>query len=347
MREFRTAVEQTEIKAPDGRNLERVTFACEIKDLDEKGRGVGYLSVYGNEDSYGDVVDEGAFVKTCAERSADNPLPFLWQHYSDEPIGVYTKLDPRDSYGLRTEFRYVLSVQRAREAYDLAQAKACKGQSIGFTTLKDSKDSDGRRHLHELRLWEGSQVTFPANDLATIGGVKSGMREQMILDLLTEIRAAIEHKWDGSASRYTDHEWMAACILDRGEAFDTAKERYGLPIADPGKSYVSPDPGGVSAAASRIDQVSASPEAKHTAYLKLVTAYHTIGHPVPDNVAAGAQGKSFDPQTAELASLLAEVKAALSGAAAPTPEPTAQVTREERAAIADLRRRMETVLSER
>lgn len=192
MREFRTAVEATGVKAPDGRKLERVTMACEIKSLDDEGRGAGYLSFYGNEDSYGDVVDMGAFAKTCQERSADNPLPFLWQHYSDEPIGVYTRLDPHDEKGLYTEFRYALGVQRAREAYELARMKACKGQSIGFTTLKDSTDSKGLRHLHELRLWEGSQVTFPANDLCSITGVKQGMTEHHeLLEVLRELRAAL------------------------------------------------------------------------------------------------------------------------------------------------------------
>jgi uncharacterized protein len=347
VREFRTAVEQTEIKAPDGRRLERVTMACEIKDLDEKtGRGVGYLSVYGNEDSYGDVVDEGSMVKTCSERSPSNPLPFLWQHYSDEPIGVYTRLDPRDSYGLKTEFQYALGVQRAREAFELAQMRACHGQSIGFTTLKDSKDSTGLRHLQEIRLWEGSQVTFPANDLAGITAVKSGMAQyEGVLETLREIRSMLEQKWDGSAGRYTDSEWAAACILDRGEGAGTAKERYGLPIAVPGKSAGSdPDPGGVHAAAARINQVHASPEAKHAAYKRLASAYHKIGEEVPTSVAEGA--KSVEPQTAELASLVAELKAALGGAAAPIPAQPANATDAELEAVRLLRKRMEDRLSE-
>jgi len=174
VRDFQTATIQTGIKAPDGRAMERVVLGFELKSLTDEGRGTGFLSVYGNEDSYGDVVESGAFVKTCAERSVENPLPFLWQHNSDEPIGVYTKLDPLHEHGLYTEFEYAMEVQRAREAFALAKMKACKGQSIGFTTLQDHVDrSTGLRHLKELRLWEGSQVTFPANELADISGVKS------------------------------------------------------------------------------------------------------------------------------------------------------------------------------
>lgn len=176
MREFQTQTIQTGIKAPDGRAMERVVLGFELKSLDDEGRGTGFLSVYGNEDSYGDVVESGAFVKTCAERSADNPLPFLWQHNGDEPIGIYTRLDPMHERGLYTEFSYAMGVQRAREAFDLAKMRACKGQSIGYTTLQDHVDkSTGLRHLKELRLWEGSQVTFPANDLADISGVKSAL----------------------------------------------------------------------------------------------------------------------------------------------------------------------------
>lgn len=193
MREFQTATIQTGIKAPDGRAMERVVLGFELKSLDDEGRGSGFLSVYGNEDSYGDVVESGAFVKTCAERSEDNPLPFLWQHNGDEPIGVYTRLDPMHEKGLYTEFKYAMGVQRAREAFELAKMRACKGQSIGYTTLQDHIDrSTGLRHLKELRLWEGSQVTFPANELADISGVKSMLARLVAAEVIDEKDSEID-----------------------------------------------------------------------------------------------------------------------------------------------------------
>ena len=173
--------------------MERVVLGFELKSLDDEGRGSGFLSVYGNEDSYGDVVESGAFVKTCAERSADNPLPFLWQHNGDEPIGVYTRLDPMHEKGLYTEFQYAMGVQRAREAFELAKMRACKGQSIGYTTLQDHVDrSTGLRHLKELRLWEGSQVTFPANELADISGVKSMLARLVAAEVIDEKDSGID-----------------------------------------------------------------------------------------------------------------------------------------------------------
>lgn len=171
MREFRTNIIDSGRKAPDGRSMSHMVLGLTIKSLDDEGRGAGYLSVFGNEDSYGDIVDPGAYTKTIAERNSDNPLPFLWQHYTDEPIGIYTRL-AEDDNGLYTEFQYAMEVQKAREAHALAKMKAVKGMSIGFTTVKDVIDA-GVRRLKELRLWEGSQVTFPANDLAMITAVKS------------------------------------------------------------------------------------------------------------------------------------------------------------------------------
>lgn len=97
------------------------------------------------------------------------------------------------------------------------------------------------------------------------------------------------YRWDGSASRYSDSEWKAACILDRG-GDGTAKERYGLPVANPGNSWSShPDAGGVHAAAARINQVSAPSAAKHQAYERLVSCYHKLGETPPDSVTNGAK----------------------------------------------------------
>lgn len=211
MREIKTNVQETGRKAPDGRKLERVTLGFELKSLSDDGTFTGYLSAFGNEDSYGDVVDPGAFTKTIAERSADNPLPFLWQHYTDEPIGVYTRLAEED-FGLYTEGKYAMGVQRAREAYELAKMRAVKGQSIGFTTIKDVIDA-GVRRLKELKLWEGSQVTFPANDLATITGVKSqadmAQAIEKLAALCEQLKGAIQ---PGDLGRIDDSSERAAVV---------------------------------------------------------------------------------------------------------------------------------------
>jgi uncharacterized protein len=67
----------------------------------------------------------------------------------------------------------LLDVPEAQTAYSLLKAGVVKGLSIGYDTVKDSRDEAGVRHLEELRLWEVSVVTFPMNESATVSNVKS------------------------------------------------------------------------------------------------------------------------------------------------------------------------------
>src|SRR5260221_110039 len=63
----------------------------ELKATDqEKGIFEGYLSVYGNVDSYKDIVEPGAFTKTIKDargRQGKYLFPLLWQHDPKDPIG--------------------------------------------------------------------------------------------------------------------------------------------------------------------------------------------------------------------------------------------------------------------
>jgi phage head maturation protease len=44
------------------------SFPLEVKELDDAGTFVGFASVYGNVDSYGDIVMPGAFDRTMREK---------------------------------------------------------------------------------------------------------------------------------------------------------------------------------------------------------------------------------------------------------------------------------------
>src|ERR1041385_8651826 len=129
-------------------------LALEIKNLGDQGTFEGYASTFGNEDLGGDVVVQGAFSKTIA----DNPKrPLLWNHNSDEPIGMTTAAE--DTAGLSVKGVLNLDVQRARETYSLMKQGAVKGLSIGYDPVrKDHKD--GVRYLKELKLYEVSLVPF-------------------------------------------------------------------------------------------------------------------------------------------------------------------------------------------
>lgn len=159
----------------EARDLKHFERRFELKSIDEKGMFDGYLSVFGNVDSYGDVVMPGAFAKTLAKwKALDRLPPILWQHRSGEPIGPFLEMR-EDSVGLYVRGQLLIDdVPRAREARALLKAKAINGMSIGYVSVVESYDkTTGVISLMEIDLWEGSIVTFPANQLAGVSGVKS------------------------------------------------------------------------------------------------------------------------------------------------------------------------------
>jgi HK97 family phage prohead protease len=154
----------------------------EIKEITEAGTFEGLLSPYGNVDGGNDVVEPGAYTKTLKERGSK--VPMLWQHKSDCPIGELVLEDRKD--GLWCKGQLLMELPEAQKAYVLIKAKIVKGLSIGFETIKDSIEN-GIRHLKEIRLWEGSVVTFPMNEMAMITSIKA-LRESKgdFIEELTE-----------------------------------------------------------------------------------------------------------------------------------------------------------------
>lgn len=147
----------------------------EVKDMDTAtGKFTGYGSVFGETDSYRDIVMPGAFKNTLAKfKELKRKVPMLWQHNSRQPMGVYDVLK-EDKIGLYVEGSINMKTQVGIEGQALMEQGALSGLSIGYDTVmfKDDKDTLVRE-LHELDLWEISPVTFPAGDSARIQTVKS------------------------------------------------------------------------------------------------------------------------------------------------------------------------------
>lgn len=152
--------------------MQKIETPFEVKELSTEGMFAGYASVFDIEDYYGDIVAKGAFKRTLGGKRKRQPA-LLWQHRTDEPIGVWDRM-VEDEKGLFAEGRLALATQRGREAYELLKIKAIYGLSIGFTPIKYIIDEDtGKRTLTDIDLWETSLVTFPANDAARIGQVRA------------------------------------------------------------------------------------------------------------------------------------------------------------------------------
>lgn len=160
---------------------ETKAIALQVK-ADGEGRIEGYASRFGEVDSYNEMVAKGAFSESIGRKMPK----MLWQHSPTWPIGVWEQASEDDT-GLYVRGRILDTVEKGREARALIEAGAMDGMSIGFMTLKDSRQSDGVRVLEQVDLWEVSMVTFPALASARVDAIKAAeMSRREMEALLTQ-----------------------------------------------------------------------------------------------------------------------------------------------------------------
>jgi HK97 family phage prohead protease len=164
-------------------------MACslrEIKVASDEMTFEGYGAVFGNVDSYGDVIAPGAFASFLSDvKSGKQNWPaMLSQHggmglSSDDmtPVGVWVDL-VEDGHGLKVTGK-LADTPRGRELHQLMKMEprpAIDGLSIGYIAKEwepRSKPEDPRRTLKRIDLMEISPVTFPANGKARVASVKA------------------------------------------------------------------------------------------------------------------------------------------------------------------------------
>jgi HK97 family phage prohead protease len=163
-----------------------------FEDVAEVEDGVeisGYASLFGAVDQGGDVVEAGAYAASLkAMIAAKRSIKMLWQHQPGHPIGVWDEVR-EDARGLWVKGRILNSVEKGREAAALIAAGAIDGLSIGYRTVKATKNSKGQRLLSELELWEVSLVTFPMLPSARVGAKGDFIP---VAEVLREMAAAFE-----------------------------------------------------------------------------------------------------------------------------------------------------------
>lgn len=145
----------------------------ELKRGNESATLSGYASTFGNKDFTGDIVVKGAFAQTIREwKKKNKPLPLLYQHDSRMPIGKLTAMK-EDDRGLYIEGTILETVDKGREVISLIEAGVLDSMSIGYMAKDFDYDLPKNvRNLKTIDLREVSVVTFPANDQATISGIK-------------------------------------------------------------------------------------------------------------------------------------------------------------------------------
>lgn len=159
----------------DNGGRETRAYSLSIKATGEDGTIEGYGSVFGNVDQWDDIIAPGAFKDTIAAHKAAGTMPaMLWQHESDEPLGVWLEMSEDDN-GLKLKGKLCLDTSKGKEALALLKMGAINGLSVGFISKEWSYNNDTNvRTLTVIDLWEVSLVTFPANKKARVTNIKSG-----------------------------------------------------------------------------------------------------------------------------------------------------------------------------
>lgn len=158
-----------------------------VKDVDTKsGIVTGYYAAFDNIDSYGDMIIKGAFKKTIIERGPEGTkqIKHLWQHDSWQPIGIPVVLK-EDKQGLYFEAKFS-EIQQAQDCMKLYAEGILNEHSIGYRTIKEEFVDAGKQSyvkLLEVKLWEGSTVTWGANSSTPFTGFKSEKKEDIIAEL--------------------------------------------------------------------------------------------------------------------------------------------------------------------
>lgn len=178
------------------------TVPLRIKDIDTRERTVsGYFASFDSIDSDQDVIRRGAFTKSIQENGPDSSsnrkIAHLRNHDWDRQIGKILELR-EDETGLF--FRS--SLGRSTEGNDAFldyQDEILREHSIGFNYIPDKINfvedirtpEGGFFEVTEVKLWEGSGVTFGANSLTPVIDVAKGETDHNVtLKRLNELSSS-------------------------------------------------------------------------------------------------------------------------------------------------------------
>jgi uncharacterized protein len=144
-----------------------------IEDVDDvKGVVTGYFSAFNNIDSDGDVIVSGAYKKTVAENGPNgkNRIMHLLQHNPLMPLAKPMELI-ENGKGLRFVSK-ITETSYGKDVIKLYAEGVFNEHSVGFEIIK-SDNKAGYREIREIKLWEGSTVTWGANPNTPIESMKS------------------------------------------------------------------------------------------------------------------------------------------------------------------------------
>ena len=187
------------------------SLSLDIKDVDESSRIVkGYLSSFNTLDSDNDIIRKGAFKKSLQERgidaSSNRKIAHLRNHDWEQQIGLFKELK-EDDFGLY----FVSELGRSTKGNDALldyQDGILREHSIGFNYVKDKikhveddSEAGGYFDIVEVKLWEGSGVTFGANEFTpTLEANKSILDSDYLAKLNADMDSIVKALKNGKGT---------------------------------------------------------------------------------------------------------------------------------------------------
>jgi len=144
-----------------------------------EGQFSAYASVFGNKDSYGDVVVPGAFTKTLSDwKASGNPIPLLFGHNMADPdFNIGHVVDAKeDDHGLLVTAQLDLENPKAMQTYRMLKGRRINQMSFAYDVVDGGQEKQADEDvyaLRELKVYEVSVVTIGANQETEVLAVKS------------------------------------------------------------------------------------------------------------------------------------------------------------------------------
>lgn len=190
----------------------------------ENGTIEGYFSTYDKTpDSYGDIIEPGAFTETIKKREeSGHPFPLCFNHDFSAVIGAVDSVeDTEKGPFIRAHF---LDTNQAQDVRKMLQSGAIYQFSFAYDVLGSRRPDEEEEKagvtnvLTKLEVFEISVVTVPANQNA----------------VATEVKSAEPETKQGRRNRKADEEIIRNCIKSLESLLDDSDDDK--PAEDEAKS---------------------------------------------------------------------------------------------------------------
>lgn len=148
-----------------------------------EGVFVGYASIFGNIDSYGDKVMPGAFAESLKSFDGGVNIPCYWSHDMGDPMKCigWTIAAEEDDRGLKVTVQLDLENPNGAQAYKLAKLGVVKQMSFAYEVEEgawvESSDEGSFYELRKLKIFEVSLVQVGANQSTELLDVKARLAD--------------------------------------------------------------------------------------------------------------------------------------------------------------------------